>query len=199
MAAPTRTKAQREADLAEISRLYCSGHRQVDIAAVLGIAQQQVSYDLKRIFADWRKARDADITRHLNEELAKINTLELEYWEAWRRSCEDRKRTVKEQRKGAETQTNRAAITEESMLGNPSYLAGVQWCIAKRVEILGLAAPTKIAPTDPSGMNPYMGMTDGALVSELARFAASIAGAAIGSDALPLDDPSTSGAEGATR
>jgi len=143
MAAPTRTKAQREADLAEITRRYCSGHRQVDIAAALGIAQQQVSYDLKAIFADWRKTRDADLTHHLNEQLAKIDTLELEYWDAWRRSCEDRKRTVKEQRKGVESQTSRAAITEESMLGNPSYLAGVQWCIAKRVEILGLAAPQK--------------------------------------------------------
>lgn len=186
MAAPTRTKAQREADLAEITRLYCSGWRQVDIADRLGIVQQQVSYDLKAIFAEWRKARDADLTRHINEELAKINALELEYWAAWRRSCEDRKRTVKEQRKGAETQTSRAAITEESMLGNPSYLTGVQWCIAKRVEILGLAAPTKIAPTTPDGANPYMGMPDDVLRAELARYA--LASGLIGGAPLPLDD-----------
>jgi predicted transcriptional regulator len=128
MAAPTRTRAQREADLAEISRLYCTGWRQVDIADRLGIAQQQVSYDLKAIFADWRKQRDENITEWTNAELAKINALELEYWEAWRRSCEDRTRVVKGARvtpgkAGKQTATNATTMTE-TLLGNPARRRG---------------------------------------------------------------------------
>ena len=45
----------------------------------------------------------------------------------------------------------------EGQSGNPSFLAGVQWCINKRCEILGLDAPKKIAPTDPSGQNEFSG------------------------------------------
>lgn len=142
MAAPTRTKAQREADRTEITRLYCTGWRQVDIAAKLGVAQQQISYDLKAIFAQWRKARDGEITAWMNAELAKIDALELEYWEAWRRSCADKKRTAKTARMGT-TQDTAATVTEETMVGNPAYLAGVQWCIERRCRILGIDAPIK--------------------------------------------------------
>jgi hypothetical protein len=185
MAAPKRTHAQREHDLAETSRLYCSGWRQVDIADRLGVSQVQVSLDLKAIFADWRKARDGDVTEWTNAELARINALELEYWEAWRRSCADRKRTVKGARTGPVATTN-ATVTEETMLGNPAYLAGVQWCIERRCKILGIDAPTKIAPTDPAGANPYMGMPDDVLRAELARYA--LASGLVGGAPLSLDD-----------
>jgi hypothetical protein len=194
MAAPKRTKAQREADLAETARMYCSGYRQADIATVLDVSQAQISLDLKAIFADWRKQRDGEITQWTNEELAKINALELEYWEAWRRSCADRKRVVKEQRKGppatkggTATQTSRAAVTEESMLGNPAFLGGVQWCIERRCKILGIDAPTKVAPTTPDGMNPYAGVPDDVLHAELVRYALAF-GTAAGGAALSLDD-----------
>jgi hypothetical protein len=191
MAAPKRTHAQREADLAEISRLYCSGWRQVDIADRLGIAQQQVSYDLKAIFADWRKARDGNVTEWTNAELAKINALELEYWEAWRRSCEDRTRVVKGARvtpsgTGKATTTN-ATTTTETLLGNPAYLAGVQWCIERRCKILGIDAPVKVAPTTPDGANPYAGAPDDVIHAEIIRYALA-AGIPAGRTPLPLDD-----------
>jgi hypothetical protein len=184
MAAPKRTKAQRESDLVEISRLYCSGWRQVDIADRLGLDQTQISYDLKAIFADWRKARDGDVTAWTNAELARINTLEVEYWEAWRRSCGEKKRTTTTAHKGK----NDAQVTVvgEGLLGNPAFLAGVQWCIERRCKILGIDAPTKIAPTEPDGRNPYMGMTDDRLRAEIVRYALA-SGDVAGSAALPLD------------
>jgi hypothetical protein len=191
MAAPKRTKAQREADLAEISRLYCSGWRQADIADRLSVSQQQISLDLKAIFADWRKARDGAITEWTNAELAKINALEVEYWDAWRRSCEDRTRVVKGARvtpgkTGKQTATN-ATTTTETLLGNPAYLAGVQWCIERRCKILGIDAPIKVAPTDPAGTNPYMGMSDDRLRAEIVRYALT-SGDVAGSAPLSLDD-----------
>jgi len=39
----------------------------------------------------------------------------------------------------------------------------VQWCVNKRCEILGLNAPTRIAPTDPSGTKPYSSLSNAEL------------------------------------
>ncbi len=62
------------------------------------------------------------------KELARVDHLEREYWEAWERSVgEHRTKTLK---------------TEE-INGDPRYLSGIQWCINKRCELLGLDAPSK--------------------------------------------------------
>ena len=53
-----------------------------------------------------------------------------------------------------------AAIRKAEQTGDPRYLAGVQWCVEQRCKILGLNAPQKVAPTDPTGTREYAPLTD---------------------------------------
>ena len=81
--------------------------------------------------------------QHVNafkaRELAKVDNLEREYWDAWARSQEEAEtRTVTKDSKGGST-----VDRYEGQVGDSRFLSGVQWCINKRCEILGLNAASR--------------------------------------------------------
>lgn len=142
MAAPKRTPIQRERDLEITAALYLTGKRQAEIAAQLGVDQTQISYDLKVIQKRWRESMLVNINEAKHKELARIDELERTYWQAWRRSCEEKTKT----RSGRTAEgIATASVEKDQMLGNPSYLAGVQWCIEQRCKIFGLYEAAKIS------------------------------------------------------
>lgn len=148
--ARSRLTAEIERDRRNIARLYLQGITQADIAAELGVSQPTVSRDLKVIQEQWKVDRVNDLDERKNIELAKIDYLELEYWEAWKRSQLDAEvQTIEQQGvvKDADGKVvgNRIKKTDrkEGQSGNPAFLRGVEWCINKRCEILGLDAPKK--------------------------------------------------------
>lgn len=147
MAAPKRTRIQRKADLPRITELYLSGHSQMEIGALLGISQAQISRDLKQVQQQWREQTTLDLDEAKQRELARIDTLERTYWDAWRLSKEERTKT----RTSSKGQDKSASIEKESLTGNPAYLAGVQWCIEQRCKLLGLNAPTRTEVTGKDG------------------------------------------------
>lgn len=147
MAKPKRTKKQRELDLPYIARLYLKGKSQIEIADTLAderpysLSQRQISYDLKAIQGKWLESALIDFGDARARELARIDTLEQEYWEAWVRSQEqtEKKNTsVSGDKKGVE-------INRENRDGNPQFLSGVQWCIEQRCKIFGLYEPERFA------------------------------------------------------
>ena len=147
MAAPTRTPDQILAHREQIAARYLRGEYQVEIAAALGISQQQVSYDLKAIRAAWLASAVRDFDALKAQELAKIDAVEREYWLAWERSKKDKEISVQE---GGEVdpQTRKPRIKKvvmrkEGRAGNPAFLAGVLTCIERRCAILGLDAPKR--------------------------------------------------------
>lgn len=161
MAAPKRTKSQREYDLQQIANLYLTGWYQADIAAKLSqnrpytITQRTISRDIQTLHGRWLESSLVDFNEAKAQELAKIDELERTYWEAWRRSLE--KRTIES---GKTVQTGddpnkpdrtEASIREEEMLGDPRFLAGVQWCIDRRIKLIGLDAPSKLEHSGPKG------------------------------------------------
>lgn len=161
MSANKRTKWDRENDYAEIARLYLSGKLQRDISKILSeerdytLTQQQISHDLGIIRKRWRDSSLRDFDDLKAQELAKVDQLEVTYWDAWERSTGDRQRR-KTARVQGEKQTDRAEVLTEEQVGDHRFLQGVQWCIERRCRILGLDAPTKFAPTDPSGRKSLM-------------------------------------------
>lgn len=136
-AGPKRTKAQREEDLVFTARAYLRGKAQHAIAEELSqerdykITQQQISVDLKTIFKRWRDSQISDMDELKRRELEKIDHVETTYWEQWERSV-----TADEYDRG--------------------FLQGVHWCVEQRCKILGLLAPSRIAPTTPDGDKPYV-------------------------------------------
>lgn len=147
MAAPKRTRLERERDLVEISKLYFEHWPQVAIADKLGLSQQQISYDLKVLYKRWSAESLSTIGDLKARELAKIDNLEREYWEAWRRSCEDKEidttKAVPDEKEPTKGVTKEKTRRVEGQAGDPRFLTGVQWCINKRAEIIGLDAGTK--------------------------------------------------------
>jgi predicted transcriptional regulator len=142
MAKPKRTPTQRELDLQKITALYLRGTTQSDIGKELGVVQSQVSYDLKEIQKRWRESALVNINEVKQRELARIDELEIEYWQAWRRSIGEVTKTVTSRNA---LRGDTASISKETLNGNPAYLQGVQWCIEQRCKLFGIYEATKIS------------------------------------------------------
>lgn len=145
-----------EARRVEVARRYLQGEMQAEIAQSFGVSQVQISYDLKAIRAAWLASTVRDFDAARAEELARIDTVEREYWLAWERSKLDKEVAIQEQNdepivlkdaKGKESldtkRRKRVSLRKEGQSGNPAYLAGILACIDKRCQILGLDAPKR--------------------------------------------------------
>jgi hypothetical protein len=136
-----RTPTEREGALAKLATLYLRGQTQVEQAKALGCSQSQISRDLKTLQGRWRAASLVSLEDAKARELAKIDHLERAYWRAWKRSCKDKQVKATEKIAGGkDDERTKAANRVEGQSGNPAFLAGIERCIAKRCEILGLVA-----------------------------------------------------------
>lgn len=145
--AKRRSAAQVERDRRRISELYLKGWLQVDIAQAIGLDQSTVSRDLSTIQGQWRESTLIDFDEAKAREIAKIDNLEITYWQAWEHSLEQfRSKTIKA--KGADPEAAKASAEQtlktEDRNGNSRYLDGVQWCIDRRIKLFGLDEPIKI-------------------------------------------------------
>lgn len=166
---PHRSTSQEEADRRNVARLYLSGRLQSEIAEELGISQTTVSRDIKYLTDEWKQERVYDINEAKARELAKIDNLELIYFDAWERSRKNAGvKTKKEIKIGIDLNPSQIATLSailpaevvksisqgvtrqeiqeriEGQIGDPRYLSGIQWCIEQRCRILGVEAPKKI-------------------------------------------------------
>jgi len=148
-----RTKIQREKDLTDLAVRYLRGEYQADIAVSMGVTQATISNDLKELQVRWLAASVENMDEMKSRELAKVDNLEREYWEAWARSKEDAEVNTMKQRgekitMNGKTKTTivpvEGTIRKEGQSGNPAFLKGVEWCIDKRCQLFGLDAPLKV-------------------------------------------------------
>ena len=140
MAAPKRTRVQREKDLEQVASLYLRGVKQSEIATQLKLSQQQISYDLADLQKRWKEAALFNLDEARRRELLKLDELERAYWRAYERSCEREERTLT-QRSGGAGQF--ALVERKTSSGDPRYLQGVERCIDRRCKLLGLDAPER--------------------------------------------------------
>lgn len=162
MAAPKRSKFQREKDHEQITKWYLQGWTQAKIAEELGLARSQIAYDLKKIQQQWIKNTTIELDEHKGKELAKIDLVEAEAWEAWIKSKEKYKqesaiargihRELDEAKNKKEVATSIDKSTKtEDQYGNPKYLELVMKCIERRCKMLGIDAPQKHEHTGNNG------------------------------------------------
>ena len=162
-----RSKSRIARDRKKMASMYLRGELQADIGGALGLTQATVSRDLKVLQSEWLESAAVDIDKAKSKELAKIDDLELEYWEGWRKSQEDAIRTQQEEKedglrmkiKDGENYTvtdiaRKKVKTTTGQYGNPAFLRGIEWCINKRCDILGLDAPKQTDIT--SGGKPIV-------------------------------------------
>ena len=138
-----------------VARLYLQQRTQGEMAAELGVDQGTICRDLKAIQAEWQRQRLDDFHHAKLRELARIDRLEREYWDAWERSCHEREQTVQEKTSAPSGDRLRAGTRTEGRDGNAEFLRGVERCIEMRCKILGAFAALKIAPTTPDGQEEW--------------------------------------------
>lgn len=147
-----RKPSEAARDRRKIAELYLRGKKQMEISKELGLSQATISRDLKIIQEDWVRESEQAIDERKAIELAKVDALELEYWEAWKRSQENAVVETSEISTETSGQKIKKQKREEGQVGDPRFLAGVMQCIDRRCQILGIDAPKKIDAT--SGGKP---------------------------------------------
>jgi hypothetical protein len=136
---------------ARVADLYIQGWMQAEIARNVGVSQPTVSTDIKAIQKQWRASaiRDFDVLRE--RELQKLDRLEREAWSAWERSQKPSQEAVVST--DGTTQKTLKRVAEQT--GDVRFLGQIHKCIASRRALLGLDAPTRIAPTSPDAKEAY--------------------------------------------
>jgi hypothetical protein len=143
---PPRSKLKREADLEDLVRRYTSGETRLAVLAeIYGVSPAQIANDLRSIQKRWRASEARDWDMYRGRELAKLDRIEEAAWDGWRRSMEDKEHSTVEQKQGfSRTNGTKTAIRREGQAGNHNFLLVIEKCIARRIEILGLASPIDV-------------------------------------------------------
>lgn len=126
--------------LEEVARLRLRGSSERGIAAELGISQPQVHRDLKLIESRWIEDSAELIGKAKGRELARLELVIAEAWEAWDKSKEPHVRTVEEAGQVTKTTTTFTA-------GNVRCLEVIVTAIAGMCRILGVGTTTELSVT----------------------------------------------------
>lgn len=158
---PKRNKGERERDLPIIADMYVKGKSQRYIAAWLNenreynLSRITIRNDINKVRDEWLQSAVVDYDEAKARELAKVDKIEDEAWQAWERSVgvSETETQMISRSGGEETEggQRKATIKRENKVGDPRFLSTVQWCITKRCEILGLDAPKKQEFSTPEG------------------------------------------------
>lgn len=156
------------------------------IAVTLGISIPTVKRELRDLQAEWRLNAAESIEVHRDRELRRLEVIEREAFSEWERSKKDYAKEVIEDvmiggdGEGVKLPGTKTKKETGGRIGDPRLLEIAIRAQDARRKILGLDAPTKVAPTDPSGDKPYQPekMTDGELDARIAELMTKAAKAA---------------------
>jgi hypothetical protein len=147
-----------------VAAAYLRGLTQWEIAREEGLNQSQIARDLQAVREEWLSSAVRDFDARKAEELARLDSLEREYREAWERSCRDREvRTAKTVtgKEGEVIGREEVLRTErtEQRDGDPRFLDGALRCVLARCKIFGLIGKGDQVPVA-NQMNNVVVMTD---------------------------------------
>lgn len=149
----SHNRAQIQARERRVWDRYVMGHTQAQIAADEQVARPMIS----RILARCVKRATEEMTTEAREttvrQLAQARKIMAESWAAWERSKLAKARITR--KKGGQGEPTGEAQSTEAQVGNVAYLRLAMEAMEREAKLLGLDAPQKHTPTDPSGTTPY--------------------------------------------
>jgi len=165
MAANSRTKGQRERDLVLVAEMYLRAETQEAIRAAVEklhrvdrpeftLSRQQIGYDIKVLIKRWQGSQLLNIDAAKARELARIDQVERESWDAWERSKLDAE-IITEKGKGkggGKPDSVEKTIQRKGQVGDPRFIDKVCWCVEQRCKILGIYETSRVDVT--SGGEP---------------------------------------------
>jgi hypothetical protein len=140
-----RTEQEHLQDLDRIAHLYLRGYSFGQIATTVSeerkysINKTQVARDIAKIRQMWIENATAAYSEAIGRELAKVDALEKEYWDGYDKANGNKTMSLREVVKDNDGVRDRQLkkVTEQGGLGT-EFLKGIQWCIEKRLELLGI-------------------------------------------------------------
>lgn len=156
MAAPKhKTKADREAYLSELSICYRKGWSGPRMAEKFGKSTRMIRADCRLLDQRFLENQVSNVAHRRATEVAKIDLVEGEAWNAWDKSREDAEVRTQKMRKaeaGAQGMPVEATIRTEAQAGDPAYLRLVLESIRDRRKVQGTDRPERSSTDDYSGM-----------------------------------------------
>lgn len=152
-----RTEAQREEDLLKITRWYLANETQAWMATQLGVSAATVHTDIQEIKKRWLNSSLVNYDEKMNLILARIDWIEYEAIEAWKRSKTSYEENVGTQvemvteEKGKEKkqpQKRTTKIARKQRDGSAVWLSQVAWCVEQRCKLFDLYASKDLTPTE---------------------------------------------------
>lgn len=144
MAAPKRSKIQRERDRLTIAELYLKGWSQQKIADFLELNKSGICRELKKIKQNWKAETIEEHGLYVQQELKRLAMLEAEHWAAWQRSQESRETNSLEKlvsgkdAAGSPVGRLKQNTRSQQQVGDAVFLTGIQRVIDVRCKLLGL-------------------------------------------------------------
>jgi len=155
-------------DLAEIARRTRAGDSPGAIGEALGLSRRQVSHRLATLEEAWTMRREPDLRMILGRDLAILNLIERELWEAFALSKEPQVRTRTTVREGWRP-FRRVTERAETRAGDPTILKVIEECIAERSELLGIAPTASAGGTSEEALAPELSPLSGLDMRLIAR------------------------------
>lgn len=87
-----RTPEQIEADRSKIAHWWLEKVTQGEMAKRLGITQQMISKEIKKLRREWQENSLADVGQRIGERVASLEHVKREAWRGWHRSLRTAKR-----------------------------------------------------------------------------------------------------------
>jgi hypothetical protein len=137
------TAIQRSEKEADVAKFLLRGYTLRDIAAKLDIPPSTAGLYAKKIQNDWRADASKSISEFKAKELAKLDHLEEQAWDAWERSKQPTKKQqlvadVIGDGDTAQRRPKLAKSVQEERVGEAKYLDIVFKCISARAKLLGM-------------------------------------------------------------
>lgn len=125
------------------------GKTQYEIAEIVGVTRWTVYHDLVEIHNSWIEKCVQAAQHQMAVEIAKIDHVEAELWQAWERSCQSREVSgaEKRQRPGS-ADASKSFVRKEMRDGNPKFMDGIMRCVEMRCKLFGLLRPVPPEDTD---------------------------------------------------
>ncbi len=150
MAAPKRSKIQRERDRVTIAELYLKGWTQAKIAEYLELSQPGIWREIKKIKQLWMQETVHNYDLFMVEQLQRLAMIESELWQGWQHSQEPKEQSIHEKLIGStDSDRLKAQRRTESRVGDVRFLDKLLECIEQRCRLLGL----RTQPSNVAGSN----------------------------------------------
>lgn len=164
-----RNQAQRAGHRQTIADMRLKGHTIAEIVKHSRLSRSTVMREIRSLAAQWQASAVEATHEHRARELARLEAIEREAWAEWERSCKPYSKEVTERTRhagkgeeGGDLVGEPTVIRRETgtRVGDAKFLQVVLSAVDARRKLLGLDAPSKVAPMDHAGEKPYRNMTD---------------------------------------